>query len=361
MAMRFHRLSPSGTLAILGVALLGGCGGNEFTAGSGGAGGSSGNAGMGGSSGGGASGGNAGTAGAGGSGGVAGSAGSGGGQACDCEDGEYCRGGKCTSCGDFGRFSFAKPELLANIPSMARYPRVGDGPNVLFYSLDGLFRTPDLDTQVGVLVSPPNSPRQIAPLYIENSGTLEYNLLFTQFDEALPPRIFSATWDGAAVITPQAFMNPVNAGSGDYSPAFSGSRFWWVSERSGDPGLFTFAIGESSAAGVQPDIRNALGSPCRAESADFAPWVTPDGEHILFAALPAGDDCEPTPGSASDLFVGLLDPNSGDLVQAASALNVNVEGDAAETDPSLSGDLCTLYFASNRDGAGYRIYRAVRN
>ena len=81
---------------------------------------------------------------------------------------------------------------------------------------------------------------------------------------------------------------------------------------------------------------------------------------MLFSALPPGDDCEPDRGAASDLFVGLLDPNSGELVQAASPLNVNVEGDSAETDASLSGDLCTLYFASNRDGA-YRIYRAKRN
>ena len=345
--------------AILGVVVLVGCGGEEFTAGSGGAGGRGGSTGMGGTSGSGGASGSGGTSG--GSGGNAGSAGSGGGQGCDCKDGEYCRGGKCTSCGDFGRFSFAKPELLASIPSMARYPRVGDGPNVLFYSLDGIFRTPHLDAEPGVLVSPPNSPRQIAPLYIENSGTLGYNLLFTQFDENIPPRIYSATWDGAAVTSPTAFMNPVNLDSGDYSPAFSGSRFWWVSERSGDPGLFTFATGESSADGVQPDIRNALGSPCRAESADFAPWVTPDGEHILFSALPAGDDCDPVPGAASDLFVGLLAPNSGALVQAASPLNVNVQGDSAETDASLSGDLCTLYFASNRDGGGYRIYRAARN
>jgi hypothetical protein len=339
--------------------MFAGCGGEEFKGGAGGSGGSA--AGAGGSGGdGGANGGTAGTSGSGGSGGTSGSGGTGG-ASCDCQDGEYCRAGKCTSCGDFGRFSFAKPELLAAIPSMARYPRVGDGPNVLFYSLDGLWRTPDLTADAGALVSPANSPRQIAPLYIENSGALEYNLLFTQFDPGSPPQLYSATWDGAAIVNPAALMNPVNAGAGDYSPAFSGSRLWWVSERSGDPGLFTFANGDSSVSGVQPDVRNSLGSPCRAESADFAPWVTPDGDHILFSALPAGDDCVPLEGAGSDLFVGLLDPNGGDLVQAASPLNVNVDGDSAETDPSLSGDLCTLYFASNREGAGYRIYRAERN
>jgi Tol biopolymer transport system component len=348
-------------LAILGVVSFGACGGNEFTAGSGGAGGSGGSD-VGGTSPGG-DGGASDSAGSGGSAGepTAGSGGSGGGQTCDCKDGEYCRGGKCRSCDDFGRFSFGKPELLATIPSMARYPRVGDGPNVLFYSLDGIHRTPDLNSEAGVNVSAPGSPRQIAPLYIEKSGNLGFNLLFTQFDEDAAPALYRATWDGSALTPPTRFENPVNTGSGDYSPAFAGSRFFWVSERGGDPRLYTFTIGDSNVTEVEPNIRNGLGSSCRAESPDFAPWVTPDGEHLLFSALPAGDDCDPVPGAAADLFVGLLDPSSGELVQAASPLNINVEGDSAETDPSLSADLCTLYFASNREGAGYRIYRARRN
>lgn len=366
MAVRCRRLAFEGC-AFLGALLVAACSGNEFTGGSrggmggggaqlGGAGGEAGNGGGAGAAGGAGEGGGAGAGGSGGEGG------GGGAPSCSCRDGEYCRGGQCTSCSDFGRFSFGMPELLTALPVGARYPRVGNGPSALFYSVDDrIWWTADWASSEGEAVSPDGSERHSAPLYIENSGALGHNLLFTNGGTSSPAEIYSATWDGAALLNLAPLMSPVNSGGGDYSPAFAGERWWWVSERDGAVELVTFAKGESRVTTLRPDVRNLRGAACPARSADFAPWVTPDGEHLLFAALPVGDDCEPVPGAGSDLFVGLLDRNSGDLVQAAAPLNVNVEGEVSETDASLSTDLCTLYFASNRDGESYRIYRARRN
>ena len=64
-----------------------------------------------------------------------------------------------------------------------------------------------------------------------------------------------------------------------------------------------------------------------------------------------------------DALVAYMRENLGEgliSMHHAHHPEISVDGDSAETDPSLSGDLCTLYFASNRDGA-YRIYRAKRN
>ena len=89
--------------------------------------------------------------------------------------------------------------------------------------------------------------------------------------------------------------------------------------------------------------------------------MSPDGRRMFFRALPFDADCGPIDGTTTDLFVVPLVPETGAAAQPAIALESLNEIGTTETDPSLSADFCTVYFASDRGSPGdFKLYRAPR-
>jgi hypothetical protein len=85
---------------------------------------------------------------------------------------------------------------------------------------------------------------------------------------------------------------------------------------------------------------------------------------MFFRSYPLGDTCSPLDAGTTDLFVVPLEPSSGMPAQPALALASLNEVGASETDPSLTPDFCTLYFASDRTAPGsseFELYRARRH
>jgi len=365
-----YRLLFAGCCLLLIVAC-----GEEFSSGQGASGGSgaassggrSGSAGMG-ASGGSTSGGN------GNQGGDTGSSGSGGSASCSCEAGQYCRAGKCRDCSDPSMLDFAEPELLATFDSGIEpnpsFPRTGGSDSALFYSSGHpasghLYFTPDFNAGAGQHVSGQSAPPEFGPLYLENSGGLDFDLLFTRTPQDTSSMIMAADWNEASSTFSGAMPvpGPVNDDfSNDYSVAFAPgtTRLWWMSDRGGTPALYTSVLNDltSPEQTVTLDIPGSAGASCVAAHPDLTPWVTPDGTLMLFSAEAVDGQC--ATDSTTDLYAVPLDASGEPAVSPALALNdVNLPG-SHETTPSLSADRCWLYFASDSGTGTFSIYRAAR-
>jgi hypothetical protein len=209
---------------------------------------------------------------------------------------------------------------------------------------------------------PPGS-QQSAPLFVDGIDS-RFNFMFDQSQNGTR-YVRSATWNGGW--TNEAEMPPPLSPGGfeDYSPAAATGtgRLYWMTTRDGSVALRTGRIGtgEGDVISIEVPKRNGSGT-CQRSGSDATPWVTPDGETMLFRSNPYDEACQPVE-NATDLFVVSLDPNSGTPTGPAAPLtSLNGVG-TTETDPSLSPDFCTLYFASNvgsSDGLGFKAYRAAR-
>jgi hypothetical protein len=152
----------------------------------------------------------------------------------------------------------------------------------------------------------------------------------------------------------------------DYSVAVATqtTRLYWMSSRDG-LALRTGRLGggENDEVAIQVPKRDGSGT-CTREGDDATPWITPDGRRLFFRAYPLGQDCQPLDAGTTDLFVAQIDPTSGfPLSAAAVPLQTLNRVGATDTDPSLSADACSLYFASDRDSTGgtkFKLYRARR-
>jgi hypothetical protein len=385
-------LAPRGKTWLLALLATAACGGNEFTSGATGGAGGSGGAGKGGGGGaqnggsaGKSSGGSSGSAQGGSSGNGGGGSGSGGSPpTCICEPGEYCQvtTNTCRLCSDFSRLAFAAPEKIATISSSTagqqRFPRVGASETELFYRAgpsgdEKIWQTPDYTAGYGTVAS---EGGQI------DSGALflgvgaEPNLIFDRVETQTTRRVVTATWNGTLSnmqLAPVP-LNPDSGASSDYSIAVAGSpggnasRAFWMSTRFGaGPSLVTAELTAADAEVVSLMIPTPGGLTCSRSGADATPWVTPNGDFMLFRAFPMDDNCQPTDGDATDLYAAILVPGTGQPPPATTAIplaDVNRStGSSSETDPSLSADLCALYYASDSGEGVYEfdIFRAVRH
>ncbi len=350
------------------------CGGGEFTSQAGGSGGSA-ASGTGGGSGGGSNAGAAGaSAGAGGRAGNGGSAGNGGaGNSCNCDEGQYCRNGTCRDCDDFSSLEFATPELLEgpsqNDEGSMRFPRSGDSEQSLFYSTGHLYYAPDFASAPGTHISATAAPPEEAPLYIESPGSLNFDLLFTrQVNDVNANRhIVTADWNGSAFTGVTDAPAPVNMDLfDDYSVALAtaNARFWWMSTRNASPQLLTAVQGDLVAELVEPQVPAGNNIACHAQGEDLTPWVTREGDLLLFSAQVADTQCTVLDDGATDLYAALLD-NDGQPAGVGIALSdVNIRDKvSSEVSPSFSPDYCFLYFASDGGedrGYEFQLYRAAR-
>jgi hypothetical protein len=353
-----------------------GCGGNEFQgdgggSGQGGTGGSpSGGSGPTGGTGGMPTGGTGGMSGSGPTGGSAGMGGMGG-MPCTCPPTQYCRGGQCLSCAELSTLDFGEPEVLLDDPAASlRFPRTGDTPASLFYrsGADGsgrLFYTPSTSA-LGTFVGNDASPPQSGPLFVDALDRT-FNVIYDQSADSRRT-MRAATWDGTTLGSETFMPSPLSpAGWDTYSvaaaTALDPARLFWMSNRNGpitlNTGLIDSGDGDTII-NIEVPQRNGSAT-CPRDDGDATPWVSPAGRRMFFRALPLDADCQAIDGTTTDLFVVPLVPETGAAAQAAIELESLNEIGTTETDPSLSADFCTLYFASDRNSPGdFKLYSAPR-
>jgi hypothetical protein len=94
--------------------------------------------------------------------------------------------------------------------------------------------------------------------------------------------------------------------------------------------------------------------------ADATPWVTPDGSTLFFRTLEVTADCAPGPDS-NDLWYVRMNAQGQPASTAVRIGNLSSAG-WDDTDPSLSGDLCWLFYSTDGGPPDYEydVYRAPR-
>ena len=288
---------------------------------------------------------------------------------CTCAQTEYCRNGECLPCAELSTLDFGEPELLLDSPQFSlRFPRDGGAPGSLFYRAgdDGaghIHHTPS-STTLGSLVGNPDVNQQSGALFV---GGLDptFNVIFDETNQG-NRSARAALWNGTTLSSQMEMPPPLSpSGFEEYSVAAAATtgRLFWMSTRDGTAlrtGIFESGNGDI----VNIDVPKRTGSgTCVRDGADATPWVTPDGRRMFFRAFPLDDACQPLDAATTDLFVVPLEPTTGMPVQPALALASLNEVGTTDTDPSLSPNFCTLYFASDRGSAGssdFKLYRATR-
>jgi hypothetical protein len=321
-----------------------------------------------------------------------GGAGGSGSKVCNCQSGSYCRDAStdCYPCSGLSRLKFTTPERISTLSDNgrgARFPRVGATSTDLLYRFDGvgLRYTTDASTSPGMLVGATEASDG-GPLLLDAdlaSLTGSPQGMRLLFDRAMPsedpatkaPRaVYFASWDGSRSTLEAAERAPAlfNSELGDYSIAVAlhpadgaAVRAFWMSNRNSSaippvPQLITAAvtddgIAETLALSLHKEARCAIDD--TGADPDLTPWVTADGQLLLFSTTRLEPDCAQS-NQKKDIHTALLNSQTGQPLDVAVPLS-DVNGPADDTDPSFSADLCDLYFASNRDGK-YAVYRAHR-
>lgn len=367
------------------VAAASGCG-KPFEAGSGGAGTTSTT-----SSGGGEGGASAGGGGAGGAGG--GNQGGGGSGGCDpadassCPAGEYCVAstGACAPCAVIGdALQFGPPEVLDVMPpgENPAFPRsrLQGGVEELVFVVKGESGASG-DTDIAVTTRTANgwtpatymdgdavntSAAEWAPLYlpdgVEIPGVaINTDLLLFSAVVASKRRVFAAS-PGASSRAQLPGVNDITYDSYSFALAHAATplRYWYM--RTGgvsfQPALVTQVPGEGPLSVEEISLPGATCPVNVSSTIDLAPWVTPSGEHLLFHT-PWTSSCGGTNTWRS--FFVKVSPADGQPVNAESReLEIaGLEPDDDVRTPSLSPDLCSVYFASSLDGSP-KLYSARR-
>jgi hypothetical protein len=382
----FRDAGARAPVVLIAAALLGACSGDAFSADPGG---SDAAAGAGGASGTGGAGGGAGDAGRGGASATAGVAGGtttdagggAGGGGCACSPGEYCAEGDCLPCNGIGRFEFGVPELLGafTMDASLRFPRAYGAAGLTFTAAATLaqpvvWMTQDLAASAGSPLAEADGPgAESAPVWfaalpdspLGKGPTLLFDreALVGDADRDLYALEASGATYGSADLLPPPLNLP---GASDFQIAIAPDkgRAWWHSTRSGTVELLTASTGALTAEVVAPAAATPSGTVCAILDVDVTPWAMPDGRLLLLSAAPVDDDCNPLGGGAArDLYAVHVSSASGQPVVPAAPLGAVNEPGADDTDPSLSADLCWLYFASDRANPGarrHRLYRAPR-
>jgi hypothetical protein len=381
---------------LVSLGAVDGCGGAEFSAatnkdaeaegqagaGSGGRGGASGSSGKGGSTTGGTGGTGAGGTSSGGTAGKAdGSAGAAGCAQSGCPGGQYCNSDsvQCQPCSDVARFRFGAPEKIDTVigtpDTSQRFPRVTqNGKEMFFRSGEGahtLWVTPDFGQPGGQVAFVPlvnvANQSQSAPLEVTwrlpNTSTV--NFIFDRTTaggdsrrQLMGASRISGPNVGMAVVLQIPFNTDPATPSSNYSIAVAenSQRAWWMTNRSGAAVLVTASL---AGAPTPAPVDIPLEGGCKRVGADAAPWSPRDGAFLLFAGSEQGPSCTAN-DSARDLHVMVMGPNGQPALPAALRLSDVNKAAWDDTDPSMSPDLCWLYFASNEGGMDYDIFKAPR-
>jgi len=297
---------------------------------------------------------------------------------CDCAAGEYCQDGtnKCRKCADFSRLEFGTPQKLTTLAqsagSIERFPRPAGANSALFYAAGAadnskIWYAASPVSGVGTQVTPLLQVES-GPLFVTGFiGSTTQNLVFDRQQQLGARKLRMANWTAPATLTDEALVpEPINtAGSDDYSIAVSPNtgHLYWMSTRNGEPELLWQPT--SMSAPPPPavlELKVKAGSAeCARAGDDATPWVNLTGTLLLFRNPSVNDSCEPNDSGATDLFAAPLNKDGIPLAAATALASLNNTGGMSqETDPSLSSDSCTIYFASDVAG-DFDLYKAPRN
>jgi hypothetical protein len=373
-----RRLIVACSALLLGVFA---CGGKEFTPGgttmTGGVGGADAGGASGGATGGASNSGASASEGGGDAGASAGAASS-----CSCKAGQYCREGStdCFDCAELSRLRFAKPERLSTLSDVgldARSPRSGSTSTDLLYSFQGvgIRYTPDASTSAGAAINM-TTPEDGAPLLLLGDTTLPLNevmsganFVFDRVVDGTRRQLYVGRWN-RGLDEAKPISAPFNGPLNDYSVAVAAApvgdgkpRLFWMTDR--DPALgLTLVTALAEDAGTGSPVLLQLGKVACSPALmtprdDLTPWVTSDGKTLLVSHTGMDAGCAPA-DTGKDVYTAPLQPATGQPTLPAALLS-DVNSDADDVDPSFSADMCDLYFASNRDGGAFALYRARRH
>jgi hypothetical protein len=296
---------------------------------------------------------------------------------CDCAAGSYCQDGtnKCRPCTDFSRLEFAPAQKLATVSQTPsgneRFPRAASSGSDLFYRAGaaGEERLWYAAAPVSGIGIPITEMGRIESAPLSAPGALPQNFFFDRLDSNTQLRhIMLATWSGGLLTAAVAAPDPLNGAASDFSIAIAAdpARAYWMSTRSGTAELVWAGMLGSGAATVPAplDLQVQAGSAKCARLADDAtPWVNREGTLLLFRNESIDETCASNDSGAFDLYAVPLSKDTGLAATAAIALSSlnTIGGGSNESDPSLSTDSCTIYFASDNGTASSDLYRAQRN
>ncbi|HEY0464844.1 MAG TPA: hypothetical protein VGC79_11570, partial [Polyangiaceae bacterium] len=198
-------------------------------------------------------------------------------------------------------------------------------------------------------------------------GFAEQNLFFDRREQGGRRKLRMALWTAPAVLAKDAlFPEPLNApDADDYSIAISNTgHVYWMSNRSGKPELLwqaTTAMSAPPPAVLELKIKAGT-QECARSGDDATPWVNLAGSVLLFRNPSLNNGCEWNDSGATDLFAAPLNKDGTPAGAAIALASLNNSGGMSqETDPSLSADACTVYFASDRGTGDFDLYKAPRN
>jgi hypothetical protein len=311
-----------------------------------------------------------------------------------CSAGSYCRADTvaCEVCTSFTRFHFAAASQVALQPPISGttvlYPRLSpDAATLYFTYYDEQSAIPrrrigsaPLDASKGswgpwsLVKAPVDADGQNSGPLLLDTGAALSALVDSKVDTSKPVLVFdssrtalnteallAANLDASDV---GALALPKGKHDSDIAVAWQSTppRFWWLSDATSTVGqkLVTATATDTLATPVPVTLDNG----CVVEVVE-GPWVTGDGKRLLFGAAPPqptdAGACLPAPPGHARLYSARLDAQGQQIsgTQAKPLLSGALA--AYETTPSLSPNLCTLYF-SRFDAAGNgQLFSAARN
>ncbi len=203
------------------------------------------------------------------------------------------------------------------------------------------------------------------PLFAD--GFREQNLFFDR-QQTGGRKLMMALWTAPQLTKEAALPEPINAaGSDNYSIAISPNtgHVYWMSTRSGEAKLLWQATSISAPpppAVLELKVKVGSNKECARAGEDATPWVNLAGTLLLFRNPSLDDDCEANDSGATDLFVAPLSTDGTPLAAGTPLASLNITGGMSnESDPSLSADACTIYFASDNGTGDFDLYKALRN
>jgi hypothetical protein len=307
------------------------------------------------------------------------SSGGGGGEGgCACKLREYCTGrGTCAKCTDLGGvLAFGTPPSPVPVEGTApSFPRArseegdaGANERLVYVARFGAVSTDigevlgrpwgtatRLDSaqintggaESGPLLLPGNVP---SPIQDFTSGSLLFDSVADATDNRR--KLFVAETLQATERRP---IDGLNEGVESYSVAVAHAsqpyRYWFMNTRVRGSGTTLPALVTKRASDTEAvPLRIQLPGGCVAGGDDLAPWVTPDGAYLFFQApYSARGRCDEATVVRS--FFVKLEPNGlPSEGQIATLLLPTFAPSTPVMTPSLSADMCTLFFASVTDG-----------
>lgn len=302
--------------------------------------------------------------------------------------GHYCEKSSmtCQPCSDPTRFTFGNPAgLPMGFPltnARSYFPRVAPDTGALFFShkgkgsgtLEHLASAPYSQASQSwgtwtMLPAPINSlDEESAPLYLANGAALNGLVDTTIVSLDTPVLLFNSTRQGTEAIYAANLEGakdvalvalPPSKSDEQIAVAVSQPRFFWVSDNTTQPGLVTWTPAMTAPEHVDIELDNG----CSIATLEglTGPWVSSDGTLLLFGAVyPEPSTCTLKPGSPQLIFYARLDGSTGKQAAGNQARQIFPGSVKVDATPSLSADLCTLYFSRVDASADVLLYKAER-